>query len=503
MLSLLRKNWYFVVLFIAVAAYIAYFSVFTILRYSTLWAHYFDLGIMHQTVYNSYKAIQTQDWSRFLEQTNPFGPQQIKRMSIHNDMLLGLISVFYFIHAGPETLLILQSVVLGLGALAVYGIATHVLKSLPKYQFVSLLFALGYLLYAPMQRANIFDFHAVTIATSTLLFMYYFWLKKRYWWSFLFFGLSILTKEQVPLTTGFFAGFILLQHLYAQKWQWRQVKWKTEWFALLILASSLTWFILSMSVIIPMSRGGNHFALSYYGDFGDSPSAIILGLLKNPISITKYIFHIDTFRYFLFLLGPLGFVSLFAPQYLLIALPEFGINLLSNNWNMRNVVFHYTSVIQPFVFIASIYGYYQLYTWLTKRYNLQIVRTILAIWIVGCILGFAFTKGPLPLSQEADLTPFVQPKKEALDALQWSFILHNEKYKISTTGKLGPLFTSRRYFYTFSENYPLADYVIIYVNEIDDEFLKEQQKPAYAKLLKDINFTQVYKKDGLEVYKKN
>ncbi|MGZ6519611.1 MAG: winged helix-turn-helix domain-containing protein, partial [Bacteroidia bacterium] len=47
------------------------------------------------------------------------------------------------------------------------------------------------------------------------------------------------------------------------------------------------------SVIIPYFRGSHHFALSYYGDFGDSPIRIIIGILKNPYNIGKYIFDYD------------------------------------------------------------------------------------------------------------------------------------------------------------------------------------------------------------------
>ena len=42
-----------IVLWSMILLYIGYFSFFTILRYKTLYSSYFDLGIMHQTVYNT------------------------------------------------------------------------------------------------------------------------------------------------------------------------------------------------------------------------------------------------------------------------------------------------------------------------------------------------------------------------------------------------------------------------------------------------------------------
>ena len=193
-----------ILLWVFIIAYSVYFSWFSVLRYKTLYASYYDLGIMHQTVFNTYQSLKTGDWSKFLELTNPTGAEQIKRMAIHNDPLLALLAPLYFIYPGLDTLLVVQSIVLALGALAIFKIANFIFQKNRYAQFLSLIFALSYLLYPPLQLANIFEFHAVTLATTLLLFMFYFWLVKKYWFSFIFFGLSLLAKEQVVLTTMMF-----------------------------------------------------------------------------------------------------------------------------------------------------------------------------------------------------------------------------------------------------------------------------------------------------------
>src|SRR3989344_3929917 len=128
MVDRFKKYKYNIALWVFIFAYILYFSYFTVLRYKTLYASYYDLGIMHQTIFNTYSALKTGDWSRFLELTDPINPLQIKRLAIHNDVLLALLSPFYFLHSGPETILILQSIVLGLGALAIFKIALLIIK---------------------------------------------------------------------------------------------------------------------------------------------------------------------------------------------------------------------------------------------------------------------------------------------------------------------------------------------------------------------------------------
>lgn len=475
----IKKHWAHIILWSMIVLYIGYFSFFTILRYRTLYASYFDLGIMHQTVYNTFQSIKKLDMSRFLELTNPFGSDQIKRMAIHNDILLAFVAPFYFIHSGPETLLVIQTIVLALGGIAIFNIANNVFGKNKKSDLIALAFVSAHLLYPPMQRANIFEFHAVALATTTLLFMFSFWLNKRYRLSLLFFVLSILAKEQVALTTLFFGLYILYNFKFLIKPKTQNQK-KELLFALSICLASLIWFAASMFIIIPYFRGGNHFALNYYTGFW------------------KSFFQTDTLSYFVFLLGPTSFLSLLSPLRLLIVLPEFGINLLSNNGNMRNIVFHYTSVIQPFVFISAIYGAKKLYKVTGSGQKLKIISTIILL----SSLLFSYFKSPLPYSRERDVHPFLYPHKERTEAASWKHLLEDDELKISTTGHMAPLFSSRRYFYHFSKDYYLADYVVLNTNEIYNYPEKDILVPVYEKLRKDRRFSHIYKNENLEVYKK-
>ena len=496
MKELFKKNWALSILSILVLIYVGYFSYLTILRYHTLYANYFDLGIMHQTVYNTYRALRTGDFSRFLELTNPHGYDQVKRMAIHNDILLAFLALFYFIYSGPETLLIIQSVTLGVGAFAVYGIAQFIFQKQKRKEIIGLVFSICYLFFFPMQRANIFEFHAVTLATSLLLFMFYFFLKRKYKLSALFFIASIFSKEEVALTTAFFGLYILYITLTNKKIHLNEKK-KDLIFGIFIFVMSVFWFFLSMLVIIPIFRKEMSFALTYYSDFGDSPVQVLFGIIKNPSNVVKYLWQPDTAGYLLCMFGPLGFVSLFAPLQLLITVPEFAINLLSNNWNMRNVYYHYTSVITPFVFISALYGFDTILKY-KKKYI-----TFLLVFIVICTVLFSYFKSPLPYSKERDVHPFLWPQKEAPDARLWEKILSNKKLKIMATGQIAPLFSSRRYVYLFSPRYDLADYVVLSLNEIYNYPEKDQLIPIYELLSKDKKYTRIYKNGNIEVFRKN
>lgn len=489
------KHWSEIFLGFLTLAYILYFSWFTVLRYRTLYASYFDLGIMHQTVYNTYISLKTGDYSRFLEMTNPHGFDQVKRMAVHNDPLLALIAPLYFIYPGPETLLVLQSVLSGLGALVIYAIGLHIFINHPSRKLISLFFAFAYLFYPPLQLTNNFDFHAVALATPLLLCMFYFFLKQKYKTSIIFAILSLLTKEQVGLTISFFGLYAIAQIYFKKKKEKRNL----IFFGLATFIIGVLWFFISMKLIIPHFRSSLHFALGYFGDFGDSTASVLVGFIKKPNLVFQYVFRKDTIDYLFSLLGPLGLASLLAPIQLLIVTPELAINILSKSGAMRNIYFHYTAVITPFVFISGLYGFKTLISFINndKKY----ARPIIMLFTI-CSIYFSFTLSPLPYSARREIHPIQWPAKESKDAFVWQKKLENDSIRVMATGHIAPVLTSRRYFYNFSSRYDLADYIVLSVDEVYNSLDTATWKPVYEKLQNDLRFTVVYKNQNFEVYKK-
>lgn len=462
-----------ILLWIFILVYVAYFATYSVLRVHHLYAEYFDIGIMHQTVHNSYMAIRTGDTGRILELTDPHGtPNQIKRMAIHNDPILALLAPFYFIHDGPETILILQTLVLALGAWAVFKIAERVLEN----EWLALSFAFAYLMYSPMQWANIFEFHAVTFATTGILFIVYCWMTKRYKLSLLFMVLTLLTKEQTGLSIGVFG-------LYTAFHSWNTRTKQPKWYPVIVTSVSWIWSALSAFVIIPFFNAGKHFASGYYDN-----------LLPN---IAGRIFSEDTRYYFVYTIGPIAFLTLLAPQFIIIAAPELGINLLSSNEQLRNITFHYVSIIQPWFFVGAIFG---AHTLIANRP--KIARLASPVLIIVAIV-FAYLSGPLPYSQNPKTDAWTYDKKEERKTVyKWAEKLKADNIKVSSTDQIAPFFTSRRYFYIFSPNYKYADYVIISKGNLEYTYRKDVTAPAYKSLQKDPRFKKIFDEIGYEVYKK-
>ncbi len=513
-LSFLRTYWAEVLLAIGILAFAGYFSFFGILRMNTLYAHYFDLGIMHQTVFNTYRAITTLDFSRFLELTDPYGPEQITRPAIHNDLILALLAPFYVFHTGPETLIVLQAAIMALGAIPLFLTVKHLYSWHVLWRWFALALCSAYLLYPASNYTVIFEFHGVALATTFLLAMFYFWLTGRYRWSLVFAVLALLTKEQVSATIAFFGGYIalsgLIQVVRSDRRNWKQ--YRPHWLSWTLMVTGVSWFLLSMKVIIPFFRGGNdHFALSYYADLGDSPLEVIGGLFTNPQVVISYLTSESALEYYSQMLFPLGYLPLLAPLVAGIAAPEYGIVLLSNSENLRDIIYHYSAVITPFLFLATVYAVFSLSTLVvprvirhtqTRALVLLALLPVVSIAVVATSLIAARTYGPLPFSEKANIHPFQYQPGNMADVQRWAAELRDEELKIASTGKLGPFFTSRRYYYVMSDRYSLADYVVVNPKEVYNSYGSEWAIPGYQALLSDPAFKKIYDQNDIQVFRK-
>ena len=267
-----------VILLLMIALYTVYFSTASFLRYDNFFTGRFDLGNMDQAVWNTIHG-------RIFEITDPNGTDIISRLSFHADFILVLISPLYFIWANPKMLLLLQSIVLGLGAVFVYLISHNLLKN----KNISLAFSLAFLLNPSVQFSNLYDFHPVTFATTLLLGAFYFLKEKKYPWMFTFLILASLSKEQIWVIAALFGAYLFFVD-------------KKKLMGVLITIFSLGIFYYLIAKAIPQARGAQHFALSYYSDFGESPLVIIRNIFLSPDKIIGTLLHKEQLIYLEFFL---------------------------------------------------------------------------------------------------------------------------------------------------------------------------------------------------------
>ncbi|MEK7502173.1 MAG: alpha/beta fold hydrolase [Patescibacteria group bacterium] len=468
----IKNHLHEIILLLMIAAYIMYFLGASFLRYDNFFTGRFDLGNMDQAVWNTIHG-------RIFKITDPNGTDIISRLSFHADFLLILISPLYLIWSHPKMLLLLQSVVLGSGALFVYLISKNVLKN----KNISLAFSLAYLLNPSLQFANLYDFHPVTLATAFLLGAFYFLIKKRHLWLSIFLILAALTKEQVWVIASLFGIYLFFVD-------------KKRFLGILLTVFSLSVFYYLIAKAIPMARGAQHFALSYYSDFGESPLVIIRNIFLSPGKIIETLLHKEQLIYLIRIFSPLGFLSLFYPMILVFTLPDFFINLLSNNSQLREIYYQYTAAITPFIFISAIYGV----SILRKRFSQLPLKFFTWYLLIAAILG-AYYIGPLPGSKNPGISMFTRQLAERKIISEFLEGIPPQ-FSIASTNNLGSHLSRRQKIYTIPVGIDKADMIVFLLNDPFAQPSLKTQIEIAKKMKKDKNYIQVFKQGDFIVFEK-
>jgi uncharacterized membrane protein len=332
-----RLAWWLTTLLIG--AYVIVLSLLSLYRYWTFIAQAYDLGNMDQAIWNTLHG-------RFFVFTNRgwdyYGPPT--RLAIHVEPILLPLSLLYLIHSSPETLLIFQTIALGLGAIPVFLLARH---WMPHWPLVGVPLVITYLLSPALLGENLFDFHPVALATPLLLAAVLAMVKRRYGWFLLTAGLAAMCKEDIGIS-------VAMLGIYLAFWQGRR------WFGLLVAAVSFSWAAICFLVIIPhfldSPQVGNNYWDRYAG-LGNTPGQAILHLLTQPWLIFVTILTLDKLRYIVAMLLTGGLLGLlFAPAALIPGLPELTINVLSDKSAQYSGVYHYNAVMIAFLLVATILG---------------------------------------------------------------------------------------------------------------------------------------------------
>lgn len=491
----IKKNRYEILLSFFVICYLVYFTTVSFLRHDNFYTGRFDLGNMDQTVWNTLNG-------QFFQLTDPNGTSIMSRLAFHADFILILLSPFYIIWSNPKMLLLIQTIIVALGAVFIYLLSKHILKD----KNLSIVLSFIYLLNPSLQYANLYDFHGVTLASTFLLGTFYFLVKKKYFFFLLFAFLSAITKEQVWVIIALFGLYIpfdiLIRHFFIQKQSLGKIIKSAYFIKHFIFGASI--FLVSISIFyflifyaIPKARGSQHFALSYYSEFGDSPGNIIKNIFFTPQKTISAIFQKDRIEYLSELFLPVGFLPFLYLPTLVFASPDLAINLLSNNKQLHQIYFQYTSTITPFIFISSIYALKLLRKKLPK-----IPVIALSLYLIAVSSYSAYEAGPLLFAKNPNIDPIIkqQPYKETIDDFLSKI---PQKYSIAATNNVGSHISHRSRIYTIPVGVNEADIVIFLLNDPFAQPSLAAQKQMVLNLSKDKNHIQVFKQNDFVVFKKS
>ena len=252
----------------------------------------------------------------------------------HCWFIMLVMAPFYRLAPYPETLLILQSAALALGALP---LACFAYRRTGGRSVVTLAFAAMWLISPALQNMNLEQFHP-EVAVAPLLMLAVDradagrW--RIYWVALI---LALCCKEDVALS-AFVLGFWIFLKLNKK-------------IGLLTMGICVAWFALCMWVVLPLLNSEGFFRTQGGYWFSDlSAHRFEMGFYR------KTLFNMRVAEYGLRLLAPVLFLSLIDPLLLVGMLPSFIINVLSGNVYLVSIAYHYNGQTLPFVFAAAAAG---------------------------------------------------------------------------------------------------------------------------------------------------
>lgn len=470
----IAKHKFFLLVCLGIFVYIVYFSSASFLRHENFFTGRFDLGNMDQTVWNTKEG-------RIFLFTNPDGVETVSRLAFHADFILVLLAPFYWFWSDPRMLLFLQTIVIASGSIFVYLLGKNVLNN----QKIASILALLYLLNPALHWTNLYDFHAVTFATTFLLAAFYFLYIKKYY-AFLFFSLlAAFTKEQLWAIIGLFGLYIFFKESSVCFFKKCVTKLciQKQMFGLSIFVISCIIFYSLVWVAIPQTRGANHFALSYFSEFGSSPTNIVKNFILSPHKIIATLGQDGRMLYLHQLFSPLGYLPILSPLILIFALPDLLINTLSNNSNLHQIYYQYSANITPFLFIATIFSLKSL-----QNYLPRVSVNFYIVYLIATALYSAYMYGPLPGTKNPNIDMFL---KQNPDKVYITSVLRAipKEYRVAATNNIGAHLTQREHIYTIPFGIEKAD-VIVFLH--GDTYARPSPQ-AQKKLAENLKNSKQYK----------
>jgi uncharacterized membrane protein len=364
------------------------------------------------------------------------------------------LALLYGIYQSPYTLLVLQTLALGLAAWPIFWLGRDILAA----PWQALVLALIYLLHPTTQHINMYEFQLrsfmIPFAMAALLFLRRGQLVPYLACLFL----MLCTKTEAGFALMAFGVYALILR---RRWP----------FVVVPLLLGPLWVAVALGVIVPQVSEGDFITQIYsYGVLGNSVGDVIWTALTNPLLVFQTIATPPKLGFVATLLGLQGFLALLSPMAIL-ALPVLLMNLIAPNAVQFSLNYQYPALIYPFLIVASADGLVRLAGWVGRapQVRRQIVSAGMALLLVialganiylnNVVLGLARNHEPPERVADAQAIMAQVPPDAALAASSF----------------LAPHLAQRQqlYFFPGNKSYPLR-----YVEERAGYLVADTRPPS-------------------------
>lgn len=464
---------------IIILAYITIMSIITINRHYTFRTAAYDLGIFMQSLWSTANGegilYNTVEESAVCVNTH-FG--------VHFSPILLFLVPIYSLLPRAETLLIIQTITIGISAYPLYLLSKEVLNS----EKTSLVLVILYLGNSLLHGINGYDFHEAPFAMP-FIFLTAFYMEKEEYKKVLLSALIILmTKEDTGISLISLGAFYLMkkEKLLDPNAYFQVLKGliskntpSHKKISLFLIIAGLLWTIITTLIIIPSIAGGFSVDAGFYSGFP------CVELIPRKI------------LYFVTASLTLGFLPFIKFKYgiLLTFLPWLEI-LGSCQINMFRIGFQYPYMLLPLSMIAIIYSLREIPEKYIKR--LLVIGVTIGLSISLITTPVLALKSPL---KEGLLVPpfYYQPPTEHHEQLvNITKTLSETNFSILTQNDIFPHLANRKKTYVIwsshcDQNLPRTDAILFdwkLLYSIYNYFVENYSN----------EYTKLYEYDGIELW---
>jgi uncharacterized membrane protein len=439
---------------IFIAAYLAYY---TILNHYRLKTASWDLAIFDNMMWNLIRG-------KWFEASPDLG-RTGSHIQFHANFLFYLYAPIYAIYQHPETLLVLQAVLVSATAIPIYLIARMRLGS----SWIGVLFAYLYLIHAPMHGPVFYDFHDLTLATFWIAWVIYCFEAGKKGWLIFFWICAMLVREDTSAVLAAGCMFELVSG--------RRVRW-----AIIGMVFSAIYFVTVKFFIMPLHRTwseANSFTWIFVGLIppGESGfSGVLRTMASNPIFTFNSLLDQEKLTYIIKMMGPVLLLPLRHPRTWILFIPPAMFTLLSSGYKpMYQTFFQYTANYTGYIFFASAVtlGWWREMDAALGLRRLRVPAALVSMLLTATIYSYShgaifqhhnFVGGFRQVQFE--ITHDDERRHQELYEL---IALIPQKASVAATETEAPHVSARRFCFTLRFAYDDADYLLMTIDEARGE----------------------------------
>lgn len=325
----LKRHGPLIVVCLAVTGYVVFFGFYNVRWHHKMKTHNFDLAIDNNLIFSALKGAH-------MESTVTQGNNPGQYLATHAKLGQYVILPIYALYPKPETLIVIQGLLLGLGALPLFGFAKRFVSS-----WMAVGISLCYLAYHPLHCANFCESKYLSLSGFFVIATFWAIEYKRPVLYGLAFVCAMLMREDVPI--GLAVGGIVLL-----------LSGRRPLYGSITIVVSLVWFLVLRSL---MDKAGSWWFPSMYKGLWspgqEGYGSVLKTVLTNPLFVLNKVIEKDKVIYLMHLLVPLAFLP--ARRWYLWAafIPGTALTLFVTDYKpIFGYSFQYVMHWVPYLFMA-------------------------------------------------------------------------------------------------------------------------------------------------------